>query len=101
MKNNIEEAIYDISVTIYKDINKCEYDKKYNKTITIDIVNYYIDNYINNMTKYDLNKILLEYGIDKAVYEYSIRKDLNEISTHNFSKNLVKNLVMNSYEIAI
>tara|TARA_B110000259_G_C13990081_1_gene392100 strand:+ start:201 stop:506 length:306 start_codon:yes stop_codon:yes gene_type:complete len=101
MKNNIEEAIYDISVTIYKDINKCEYDKKYNKTITIDIVNYYIDNYINNMTKYDLNKILLEYGIDNAVYEYSIRKDLNEISTHNFSKNLVKNLVMNSYEIAI
>tara|TARA_B110000483_G_scaffold183751_1_gene217369 strand:+ start:929 stop:1234 length:306 start_codon:yes stop_codon:yes gene_type:complete len=101
MKNNIEEAIYDISVTIYKDINKCEYDKKYNKTITIDIVNYYIDNYINNMTKYDLNKILLEYGIDNAVYEYSIHKDLNEISTHNFSKNLVKNLVMNSYEIAI
>jgi hypothetical protein len=53
------------------------------------------------MTIYDFNKIMLEYGIDNAVTKYSVDKDLNKISYDNFTKNIVKNLVMNSYEIAI
>jgi len=101
MKTNISEAIYDISEAIYKDMCRYNCDKNDSDSELNEIINNYVDNHFDNMTMYDFNKIMLEYGIDNAVTKYSVDKDLNKISYDNFTKNIVKNLVMNSYEIAI
>tara|TARA_B100000795_G_C22797717_1_gene440233 strand:+ start:1230 stop:1535 length:306 start_codon:yes stop_codon:yes gene_type:complete len=101
MKTNISEVIYDISETIYKNMCRYNYDKNYNDIELIETINNCVDNHFDSMTTYDFNKIMLEYGIDNAVNKYSVNKDLNKISSDNFSKNIVKNLVMMSYEITI
>lgn len=101
MKTNISEAIYDISEAIYKDMCRYNCDKNDSDCKLNEIINNYVDNHCDNMTKYELNKTMIEYGIDNAVNKYSVDKDLNKISSDNFSKNIVKNLVMKSYEITI
>ena len=99
MKTNISEAIYDISEAIYKDMCRYNCDKNDSDGELNEIINNCVDNHCDNMTKYELNKTMLEYGIDNAVNKYSVDKDLNKISSDKFSKNIIKNLVINSYEI--
>lgn len=72
-----------------------------NNIILIDKIKQYVDRYLDTLTTYNLNAILLAYGIDKAVINYATRYDLNKINILKFSKNIVKNLIINSYEIII
>ena len=100
MKKNIDEAVYDASEEIYRQLCR-DSNNKNNEIILIDTINQYVDNYLDTLTTYNLNAILLAYGIDKAVINYAIRYDLNKINILKFSKNIVKNLIINSYEIII
>jgi hypothetical protein len=101
MKVNIDEAVYDISEEIYRQLHRDSNNNKNNETILMDTINQYVDNYLDTLTTYDLNAILLAYGIDKAVINYAIRYDLNKINILKFSKNIIKNLIINTYEIII
>lgn len=101
MKENIEEAVYDASEEIYRQLCRDINNNKKNEIILIDTINQYVDNYLDTLTTYNLNAILLSYGIDKAVINYATRYDLNKINIYNFSKNIIKNLIINSYEIII
>ena len=101
MKENIEEAVYDASEEIYRQLCRDINNNKKNEIILIDTINQYVDRYLDNLTTYSLNAILLAYGIDKAVIKYTLHYDINKIDTFNFSKNIVKNLIINSYEIII
>ena len=100
MKKNIDEAVYDASEEIYRQLCR-DSNNKNNEIILIDTINQYVDRYLDNFTTYNLNTIILAYGIDKAVIKYASHYDLNKIDTFNFSKNIVKNLIINSYEIII
>lgn len=101
MKENIEEAVYDVSEEIYRQLCRDSNNNKENEIILIDTINQYVDNYLDTLTTYNLNAILLAYGIDKAVINYAIRYDLNKINILKFSKNIIKNLIINTYEIII
>ena len=101
MKVNIDEAVYDISEEIYRQLHRDSNNNKNNETSLMDTINQYVDNYLDTLTTYNLNAILLSYGIDKAVINYATRYDLNKINIYNFSKNIIKNLIINSYEIII
>ena len=101
MKENIEESVYDASDEIYRQLCRDSNNNEYNEIFLIDTINQYVDNYLNTLTTYNLNAILLAYGIDKAVINYATRYDLNKINTLKFSKNIIKNLIINSYEIII
>lgn len=100
MKKNIDEAVYDASEEIYRQLCR-DSNNKNNEIILIDTINKYVDRYLDTLTTYNLNTIILAYGIDKAVIKYASHYDLNKIDTFNFSKNIVKNLIINSYEIII
>ena len=100
MKKIIDEAVYDASEEIYRQLCR-DSNNKNNEIILIDTINQYVDRYLDNLTTYNLNAILLAYGIDKAVINYATCYNLNKIDTFNFSKNIVKNLIINSYEIII
>lgn len=96
MKNNIHESIYDISEyiyflldgNVYIDENKLIYD-----------LNNYIDNYINNMTVYEMNSVIIHYGIDNAVNKYREFYDLSNIDSNNFTREIIKNLINETYRI--
>ena len=101
MKENIEEAVYDVSEEIYRQLCRDSNNNKKNEIILIDTINQYVDNYLDTLTTYNLNAILLAYGIDKAVINYATRYDLNKLNILKFSKNIIKNLIINTYEIII
>ena len=96
MTNNIHESIYDISEyiyfllegNVYSDENKLIYD-----------LNNYIDNYINNMRVYELNTVIIHYGIDNAVKKYSENYNLSNIDSNNFTREIIKNLINETYKI--
>lgn len=101
MKENIDEAVYDLSEEIYRQLCIDSNNNKKNEIILIDTINQYVDNYLDTLTTYNLNAILIAYGIDKAVIKYAKRYDLNKINILKFSKNILKNLIINTYEIII
>ena len=101
MKKNIDEAVYEASEEIYRQICKDNNNNNNNEIILIDTINQYVDRYLDTLTTYNLNAILLAYGIDKAVINYASSYDLNKINILKFSKNIVKNLIIDSYEITI
>ena len=53
------------------------------------------------MSIYEYNVILLSYGINNAVSKYASKYKLDDIDTENFSRIIIKNLIMESFEIAI
>lgn len=101
MKKNIDESIYDASEEVYRQLCKDSNNNKNNEIILIDTINQYVDKYLDNLSTYNLNTILLAYGIDKAVINYATHYNLNKINILKFSKNIIKNLIINSYEIII
>lgn len=101
MKTNIDESVYDNCEEIYKQLCKDNNNNKYDEIILSDTINQYVDKYLDTLTTYNLNAILLAYGIDKAVINYATHYELNKINILNFSKNIVKNLIINSYKIII
>lgn len=101
MKQNIDESVYDECYEIYNQICRDNNNSNKNKIILKDTINQYVDQHLDTLTTYNLNKILLAYGIDNAVINYATRYDLNKINILKFSKNIVKNLVINSFKIII
>jgi len=96
MKNNIHESIYDISEYIYFLLDGNVYADE--KKLIYDLNNY-IDNYINNMTVYELNNVIIHYGIDNAVKKYNEYCDLSNIDSNNFTREIIKNLINETYKI--
>jgi hypothetical protein len=98
MKNNIHESIYDISQYIYFLLEGNMYSDE--KKLIYDLNNF-IDNYINNMTLYELNNVIIHYGINNAVAKYREDNDISNIDSNNFIRIIIKNLVKETYKIDI
>jgi hypothetical protein len=98
MKNNIHESIYDISEYIYFLLEGNMYSDE--KKLIYDLNNF-IDNYINNMTLYELNNVIIHYGINNAVAKYREDNDISNIDSNNFIRIIIKNLVKETYKIDI
>ncbi len=96
MKNNIHESIYDISEYIFFLLEGNMYSDK--KKLIYDLNNY-IDNYINNMTLYELNNVIIHYGINNAVAKYREDNEISNIDSNNFIRIIIKNLVKETYKI--
>ena len=96
MTNNIHESIYDISEYIYFLLEGNVYADE--KKLIYDL-NKYIDNYINNMTLYELNNVLIHYGINNAVAKYREDNEISNIDSNNFIRIIIKNLVKETYKI--
>jgi len=75
---------------MYSDEKKLIYD-----------LNNFIDNYINNMTLYELNNVIIHYGINNAVAKYREDNDISNIDSNNFIRIIIKNLVKETYKIDI
>ena len=98
MKNNIHESIYDISEYIYFLLEGNMYSDE--KKLIYDLNNF-IDNYINNMSLYELNNVIIHYGINNAVAKYREDNDISNIDSNNFIRIIIKNLVKETYKIDI
>ncbi len=101
MKMEVNEFIYDICEEIYEELCRLNCNKNISESILIDNINDIVDNKLINISTYEYNVILLSYGINNAVNKYALKYKLNDINTENFSRIIIKNLIMESFEIAI
>jgi hypothetical protein len=101
MKMEVNEFIYDICEEIYEELCRLNCNKNISESILIDNINDIVDNKLINISTYEYNVILLSYGINNAVSKYALKYKLNDINTENFSRIIIKNLIMESFEIAI
>jgi len=107
MKDIIHESVYDICNNIYDDICYNNNNCHDNEEILNKDLNNFIENGIDKLTTYDINKILLSYGIDKAYNYYVDNMYNNEYSLclqdnknkFSISKILVNCLITTSFEI--
>jgi hypothetical protein len=101
MKMEVNEFIYDICEEIYEELCRLNCNKNISESILIDNINDIVDNKLINISTYEYNVILLSYGINNAVSKYALKYKLNDINAENFSRIIIKNLIMESFEIAI
>lgn len=101
MKMEVDEFIYDICEEIYEELCRLNCNKNISESILIDNINDIVDNKLIAMSTYEYNVILLSYGINNAVSKYASKYKLDNIDTENFSRIIIKNLIMESFEIAI
>lgn len=101
MKMKVNEFIYDICEEIYEELCRLNCNKNINESTLVDNINDIVDNKLITMSTYEYNVILLSYGIDSAVSKYALKYNLNDINIDNFSRSIIKNLIMESFEIAI
>ncbi len=80
-------------------INRSEGNMYSDKKKLIYDLNNYIDNYINNMTLYELNNVIIHYGINNAVAKYREDNEISNIDSNNFIRIIIKNLVKETYKI--
>lgn len=101
MKMKVNEYIYDICEEIYEELCRLNCNKNISETVLVDNINDIVDNKLITMSTYEYNVILLSYGINNAVSKYALKYNLNDIDIENFSRSVIKNLIMESFEIAI
>ena len=99
MVENIHESIYDSCEHIYG--NMCYYQCNVNAKhlLVVEDLVHFIDDYLNRISVYDMNTMLVWYGYDNAVKKYDEYYLLSNIDIANFSKSLLSFLILLSFNV--
>jgi hypothetical protein len=99
MKVNIHESLYDLTEDIYKNIYKGNIYMSDDYMKLNNIISEYTDIYIENLSIYQKNQILLHYGIDNAFKKYIEKYNIAIIDKENFTNIIIKNLLIDTFTI--
>jgi hypothetical protein len=96
ISKDTHESVYDICENIYDNMCYCNTNIHQDKqTLKINIQNF-IENYVNGMTIYETNNILIFYGIDNAVLSFAEKQKIKTIDLNTFSKSLIISIIIDS-----